>query len=101
MKAYKWIALIAGAVGYVMGTRAGRARYEQLRRAAQGVMGDPRVREAAQQAKDQAAQVAQQAKGQAVQATDKVRNQGDHAGTTTGTGTGMPSTTTTGTTGTP
>ncbi len=31
------------AVGYVLGTRAGRERYEQLKRAAQGFWNDPRV----------------------------------------------------------
>ena len=30
-------------VGYVLGTRAGRERYEQLKRAAQGFWNDPRV----------------------------------------------------------
>ncbi len=31
------------AVGYVLGTRAGRERYEQMKRAANGFWNDPRV----------------------------------------------------------
>lgn len=75
MKAYKWIALLAGAVGYVLGTKAGRARYEQIRRTTQKVMGDPRVRDVAHQAQEQVAHAA-----------EKVRHHGDDGGTPTGTG---------------
>jgi len=35
------------AVGYVLGSRAGRERYEQIKRTAQRVADDPRVQEAA------------------------------------------------------
>lgn len=44
--------LIAGGVGYVLGTRAGRERYEQIRGLAGKVKDDPRVQEKAQQAAD-------------------------------------------------
>lgn len=71
MKAYKWVALVAGAVGYVLGTKAGRARYEQIRRTAQRVKADPRVREAAHQAQEQVAHAA-----------GKVRHQVDRSGGT-------------------
>jgi hypothetical protein len=38
---------VAGmAVGYVLGTRAGRERYEQMARAARSVMENPQVRQA-------------------------------------------------------
>lgn len=70
MKAYKWIALIAGAAGYVLGTKAGRTRYEQIRRATQKVTGDPRVRDVAHQAQEQVAHAA-----------EKVRHHGDDVGT--------------------
>ncbi|MGP3956936.1 YtxH domain-containing protein [Nonomuraea sp. 3N208] len=35
------------AIGYVLGSRAGRERYEQIKRAAQRVADNPRVQEAA------------------------------------------------------
>ena len=38
-------------VGYVLGTRAGRARYEQIKQAAAGVMERPEVQQALEQAK--------------------------------------------------
>jgi hypothetical protein len=54
------LAVLAGVgVGYVLGTRAGRERYEQIRSGAQRLWQDPRVAEKRQQAahvaKDQAA----------------------------------------------
>lgn len=79
MKSYKWVALIAGAVGYVLGTKAGRARYDQIRRTAQRVARDPRVRD-----------VAHQAQEQVTHAADKVRHQGEHTDRGQG-GTGVPS----------
>ena len=44
--------LAAGAVGYVLGTRAGRERYEQIKSMAAKVKDDPRVQEKAHQAAD-------------------------------------------------
>ena len=44
--------LLSGAVGYVLGTRAGRERYEQIKSLASRVKEDPRVQEKAQQAAD-------------------------------------------------
>jgi hypothetical protein len=44
--------LIAGGIGYVLGTRAGRERYEQIKRTATRVKDDPRVQEKATQAAD-------------------------------------------------
>ena len=48
----KLMLLIAGGVGYVLGTRAGRERYEQIKKAATRVKDDPRVQEKATQAAD-------------------------------------------------
>ncbi|WP_127791971.1 hypothetical protein [Agromyces sp. LHK192] len=42
-------------VGYVLGTRAGRERYEQIRRAAQGVWNQPVVQQGVETVKDFAA----------------------------------------------
>jgi hypothetical protein len=45
------LAVLAGVgVGYVLGTRAGRERYEQMREKAQSLWQDPRVTEKRQQA---------------------------------------------------
>ena len=57
--------LIAAGVGYVLGTRAGRERYEQIRRTFLNVKDDPRVQSAA-------ATVAETAKEQAPVVKDKV-----------------------------
>jgi hypothetical protein len=60
-------------VGYVLGARAGRERYEQLRRSAQRVANDPRLR-AALRAADRGTEPARVAAGNGlVAASDKVR----------------------------
>jgi hypothetical protein len=47
------VLLITGlAVGYVLGTRAGRERYEQMKANANKVWNDPRVQKPVQQAED-------------------------------------------------
>jgi hypothetical protein len=46
--------LIAGAAGYVLGTRAGRERYEQIKQLAGKVKDNPTVQEKTQQAADAA-----------------------------------------------
>jgi hypothetical protein len=48
----KLTVLLSGAVGYVLGARAGRERYEQSKGMATRVKEDPRVQEKAQQAAD-------------------------------------------------
>ena len=60
--------LIAGGVGYVLGTRAGRERYEQIRGLAGKVKDDPRVQEKAQQAADLAKEKAPVVKDKVVAA---------------------------------
>lgn len=46
--------LAAAGVGYVLGARAGRERYEQIKAGAQKVASDPRVQSAKDKAVDQA-----------------------------------------------
>lgn len=48
----KLMVLAAGAAGYVLGTKAGRERYEQIRGMARGVKDDPRVQQQAHKAAD-------------------------------------------------
>ena len=61
----KLLVLVAGGIGYVLGTRAGRERYEQIKGMATKVKDDPRVQDAAHQAADTA-------KAQAPVVKDKV-----------------------------
>lgn len=49
---------IAFAAGYVVGAKAGRDRYEQIRASAQKVAENPKVQAVADSAKDKAAEVA-------------------------------------------
>jgi hypothetical protein len=76
--------LIAGGIGYVLGTRAGRERYEQIKKAATRVKDDPRVQEKAAQAADLAKEKAPVVKDKvaaaASTAADKVTpsGSGDH-----------------------
>jgi hypothetical protein len=54
----KLLLLAAAGVGYVLGARAGRERYEQIAGTVNKVKNDPRVQEKAQQAVDTARQQA-------------------------------------------
>lgn len=49
--------LIAGGIGYVLGARAGRERYDQILGAVNKAWGSEPVRDAVDQVKDQAPQV--------------------------------------------
>ncbi len=53
--------LLAAAAGYVLGARAGRERYDQIKRTATRVKDDPRVQDKAHQAADLAKEKAQAA----------------------------------------
>lgn len=46
----KLLLLVAGGIGYVLGARAGRERYDQIAGMATKVRNDPRVQDAAHQA---------------------------------------------------
>ena len=70
--------LIAGGIGYVLGTKAGRERYEQIRGQFNKVKDDPRVQEKAHQAadlaKEKAPVVKEKLSGVADTATEKVKS---------------------------
>jgi hypothetical protein len=69
--------LAAAAAGYVLGTRAGRQRYEQIAGAARKVADNPKVQRVAHRAQDaaahQAAAAAEVAKDKVTSAADKMR----------------------------
>ncbi len=69
----KLMFLGAGAVGYVLGAKAGRERYEQISRQAQKLRTNPTVRQKVNEAKHAA-------KDAAGTAADKVRNHGSDSG---------------------
>ena len=87
--------LTAGAVGYVLGARAGRERYDQIAAGAQRFMGNPKVQQVKQQAQDTLSEqasaagsaLADKARGAASTASDKVRSNGSgmHAAEPAGT----------------
>ncbi|GAA0357407.1 YtxH domain-containing protein [Streptomyces blastmyceticus] len=62
---YRLTFMIGAAVGYVLGARAGRERYEQLRKGAQRVAQNPAVRNTAESA-------AQNSRAMAAKAFDRV-----------------------------
>ncbi|MBU7596576.1 YtxH domain-containing protein [Streptomyces sp. P38-E01] len=66
---HRWMFVTGLAVGYVIGTRAGRERYEQLRRSAQRFAENPAVRNTV----ESAAHNGREAAGKAANAvTDRV-----------------------------
>lgn len=67
--------LAVAALGYVLGARAGRGRYEQIRRVARRVTNDPRVQHTSRQAADLAKEKASAA---AAVAVDKVQAATNH-----------------------
>ena len=66
----KVLLLVAGGIGYVLGTKAGRERYEQMRSTFNKVKDDPRVQEKAQQAADLAREKAPVVKEKLSEAAD-------------------------------
>lgn len=87
---HKLTALAAFGAGYVLGAKAGRTRYEQIRRGAQRFMENPKVRQAAHVAQERVQEQAPAVKQKVAQATEKVRHHGDHAAGASGSSSGWP-----------
>jgi hypothetical protein len=66
--------LAAGAVGYVLGAKAGRERYEQIKAGAGKVASDPRVRRKAQDAQAAVKQNAPMVKDKVADAASSARD---------------------------
>lgn len=64
---YRFMFLAGLAVGFVIGARAGRERYEQLRKLARRAADSPAVQQAAGAAQAQAAELARTARDKAAQ----------------------------------
>ncbi|MEU1625201.1 YtxH domain-containing protein [Streptomyces sp. NPDC020096] len=58
---YRLTFIAGAAVGYVLGARAGRERYEQLRKTAQGIAQNPAVRNTVESAGQQSRELAARA----------------------------------------
>ena len=75
--------LVGGAVGYVLGTRAGRQRYEQIVSQAQQFWNNPKVQEQAEKAqgyaKEKAPLIKDKAAGAATSATTAAKGAGSAA----------------------
>jgi hypothetical protein len=65
--------LVGGAVGYVLGTRAGRQRYEQIKSQAESLWNSPKVQEKAGRAQDFAKEKAPVIKDKAAEAAAAAR----------------------------
>ena len=68
----KMTMLVAGGVGYVLGARAGRERYDQIAAMASRFMGNPTVQATARQAADKAKEAAPVAKDKVGDVADNV-----------------------------
>lgn len=66
--------LVSGALGYVLGTRAGRERYEQIKSLATRVKENPTVQEKAQQAAETAKAQAPIVKDKLTEAAETARS---------------------------
>ena len=67
----KWIFAAGAGIGYVLGTRAGRERYEQMRARARHIMENPKVKETA----DEAARLVEEGR---LAVRDKMRKLNQH-----------------------
>ena len=80
--------LAGGAIGYVLGTRAGRERYEQIVSKARELAGQPKVQQAATKAQSAASDLASTAKDKTNDAittvSDKASSATDSATTVDG-----------------
>jgi hypothetical protein len=83
------LALLAGtAVGYVLGSKAGRARYEQIKAQVNHLSQNPKVKQATAQAvglaKDKAPQAQQRLSDAARKAAEKAKGSSHRGGTSAG-----------------
>jgi hypothetical protein len=99
MKLGKLGMLVGAAVGYVLGAKAGRERYDQITASARQLLDKPQVKKVVDSVPGDLGarmeQVANKAADKVQQAGDKVAASGSGASATSGTTTGTTTTTTT------
>ena len=99
MKLGKLGMLVGAAVGYVLGAKAGRERYEQITASARQLLDKPQVKKVVESVPGDLGarmeQVANKAADKVQQAGDKVAASGSGASATSGTTSGTTTTTTT------
>ena len=93
----KLLLLLAGGVGYVLGAKAGRERYDQIMGQTKRIANDPRVQQKAQEARDTVRQQAPVAKEKASQAATSAKSKvkssdKSETGSSTGTANTTPGT---------
>ena len=93
----KLTALIAGGAGYVLGARAGRQRYEQIRAQFNKVKANPKVQETASKATDAAKGAAPVLKEKVSGVSEKAKSTSGDSSSGTSTSTGTSTDTSTGT----
>lgn len=72
--------LVGFGVGYVLGAKAGKERYEQIKQAADSFMGNPKVQETVSTVQEQASSLAGQAKEKAEQKMHRSSDSDDAGG---------------------
>ena len=82
----KMTMLVSGGIGYVLGARAGRERYEQIRSTALKIKGNPTVQATASKAADAAKEAAPVVKDKVTGAADTSSQKVQSSPTSTGTG---------------
>lgn len=82
----KLMLLTAAGVGYVLGAKAGRTRYEQIRQGARKIARNPKVQSAAHHASETVQDAAPVVKDKVVAAAEKVRHHGEDAADDQGSG---------------
>lgn len=81
----KSLTLIAGATGYVLGARAGRGRYEQIKQQADRLWSNPTVQKAAADVQDVVAEKAPVVKDKVASAVNKTNGGAGTNGATSST----------------
>lgn len=83
----KLLLLVGAGVGYVLGARAGRERYDQIADQANKLWTDPRVQTKVEEAKAKAPEIASKVGDQAKAKVDEVKHRSSSGTGTAGTGT--------------
>ena len=87
----KMLLLVGAGIGYVLGARAGRERYDQIADQANKLWSDPRVQTKVEEVKAKAPEVAHQVGEQAKSKVDEAKHRVSGTGSSSGMGSGSSS----------